>query len=100
MRQHFYKLGYLLILLLAMPLAAETVRVWVLNMNGEGKNIQIIDPATNKIVQTIEGIKYPHGVAFSPDGSLAYISSEDEQVTNALWVIDVKTGKILKSAPL
>src|SRR5439155_5220270 len=73
---------------------------WVLNMNGEGKNVQVIDAATNKVVQTIEGIKYPHGVAFSPDGSLAYVSSEDEQATNALWVVDTRTGKILKSAPL
>jgi YVTN family beta-propeller protein len=100
MQNHFRTLSFFGILLLAMPLAASTTRIWVLNMNGEGKNIQVIDPATNKIVQTIEGIKYPHGVAFSPDGSLAYVSSEDEQATNAIWVVDTKTGKILKSAPL
>jgi YVTN family beta-propeller protein len=90
-----------LALLLALPLAAAgTTRIWVLNNNGEGKQIQIIDPATNKIVRTIEGIKFPHGVAFSPDGKLAYVVSEDEQATNALWEIDTKSGKILRSAPL
>jgi YVTN family beta-propeller protein len=99
MKRHFCVSTLSILLALPLP-AASTTRIWVLNNNGEGKQIQIINSATNKIVQTIEGIRYPHGVAFSPDGKLAYVVSEDEQATNALWVIDTKTWKILKSAPL
>jgi len=98
MRTHFRWLGFLLILLLATPAGASTVKIWVLNM--VGNDIQVIDTATNKIVQTIPDIPSPHGVAFSPDGRLAYVSSEAEDQENNLYLVDTKTGKILKKAPL
>src|SRR5262245_7867410 len=56
-------------ILLAMPFVAmaSTSFIWVPNwISG---TIDVIDPITNKVVQTIEGIEKPHGVAFSPDGS-------------------------------
>src|SRR4029077_17997294 len=46
------------------------------------------------------GIPKPHDVAFSPDKSRAYVTSEDEKSENALYVVDTKTGKILQKAAL
>ena len=100
MKRYFWMVSCLWILL-AMPLAASTTRIWALNINSDGTNsIDVIDPVTNKIVQTIEGIPKPHDVVFSPDKSRAYVTSEDEKSDNALYVVDTKTGKILhKAAP-
>jgi YVTN family beta-propeller protein len=61
-------------LLLALPLAASSVRIY--QTNSAGDNVNIIDPATNKVVLNIQGIEVPHGVTFSPDGTRAYVSCE------------------------
>ena len=90
MRIHLYK-RICLCVFLALPLAASTSRIYVLN--NAGSTVDVIDPAINKIVQRIEGIPNSHGVTFSHDGSRAYITSETE---NALYAVDTKTGKILK----
>jgi len=81
--------------LLALPLSARTVRIYV--ANHAGGSVYVIDPTTDKVIQVIEGIDVPHGVTFSPDGSRVYVSSESEK---ALDVIDQKTGKIIKQVPL
>jgi YVTN family beta-propeller protein len=94
MRTYFRRLSYLWILL-AIPAAASTSRIYVLN--NEGTTVDVIDPATNKIVQTIEGIARPNGVVFSPDKRLAYITSENE---DALYAVDTKTGKTIKKLVL
>ena len=99
MKRYFWRVSCLWILV-AMPLAASTTRIWALNIGSDGTNsIDIIDPVTNKIVQTIEGIPKPHDVAFSPDKSRAYVTSEDEQSENALYVVDTKTGRFFKRRP-
>ena len=98
MWNHFRNLSYLWLFLLAMPSAASTTRIWVLN--SASGTIDVIDPATNKIVQTIPDIPKPHGVAFSRDGKLAYVSSEAEDQENGLYLVDTKSGEILKRAPL
>jgi YVTN family beta-propeller protein len=77
-----------------MPLAAATSRIYVLNWGGN--TVNVIDTVTNKVVQNIEGIPQAHGVAFSPDGSQAYIVSE----TDGLFVVDTGTGKIIKKVTL
>ena len=82
-------------LLLAIPLAASATKIYVLN-NG-GSTVDVIDPATNKIVQTIQGIPRPHGITFSPDAKRAYVTSETEQ---GLFVIDTKTAQITNKVPL
>lgn len=82
-------------LLLALPLAAGSFRVW--QTNSAGDDVDIIDPATNKVVLKIKDIEVPHGVTFSPDGKRAYISCEAEKT---LWAADTKTGKLLGKAPL
>ncbi len=73
---------------------ASPGQVYVLNR--EGGSVSVIDPATNKVIQTI-AIAAPCGAAFSPDGKLAYISSEEE---HTLDVVDRKTGTITKKIPL
>lgn len=89
------KMHYALSCLLALPLAANTVRIYQTNSAGDA--VEIIDAATNKVVLQVKDIEAPHGVAFSPDGSRAYISCEAE---NTLWATDTKTGKLLGKASL
>ena len=93
-KRYFFGLRHLWILL-AMPLAASTAHIYI--TNSAGTNIHVIDPATNKVVQVIEGIERPHGVQFSPDGSRVYISNESESMIN---VVDRKTGKTIKKVSL
>ena len=45
-----------LLLLVAIPVGAGTVRIYVTNR--AGTTIDVIDPAINKVVETIRGIKY------------------------------------------
>jgi YVTN family beta-propeller protein len=80
-----------LCIILAMPLAASTSRIYVLALNSD--TIDVIDPLTNKVVQTIRGVPKPLQAAFSPDGSYAYISSEASE--HNLYVVDTKTGGII-----
>jgi YVTN family beta-propeller protein len=89
------KMYYALSCLLALPLAANTVRIYQTNSAGDA--VEIIDAATNKVVLQVKGIEAPHGVAFSPDGSRAYISCEAE---NTLWATDTRTGRLLGKASL
>ncbi|NDQ56490.1 MAG: hypothetical protein GZ088_05370 [Acidipila sp.] len=65
--------------------------------NSAGDTVDVIDPATNSVVQVIRGVETPHGVNFSSDGSRVYISNEAE---NALDVVDRKSGAILNKIPL
>src|SRR6202795_2575176 len=82
-------------LILALPLAAATVRI--VQTNSAGDNVDIIDPATNKVVGVIEGIEVNHGAAVAPDGSRIYISDEAQSTMD---VVDAKTLKITKRVPL
>ena len=92
--RYCFRLRYLWILL-ALPLSAGTARIYITNSAGD--TVMVIDPATNKVVQEIQGIEVPHGVTFAPNGSRVYISNESETV---LDVVDQKTGKIIKKVPL
>jgi len=65
--------------------------------NSAGNTIDVIDPATNQVVQVISGIVLPHGIAFSPDGARIYVSNESESV---LDIVDRKTGEIRGRVPL
>jgi YVTN family beta-propeller protein len=84
-----------LVLLLALPLSAGTVRI--IQTNSAGDNVSIIDPATNKVVGVINGIEVNHGATSAPDGSHFYVSNEAE---STLDVVDPKTLKITNSIPL
>jgi YVTN family beta-propeller protein len=61
--------------------------------NSAGATVDVVDPATNNVVQVIRGIELPHGVNFSPDGSRVYVSDESEGM---LDVIDRERGEIIK----
>jgi YVTN family beta-propeller protein len=80
-----------LALLLALPLAAGTVRI--IQTNSAGDDVSIIDPAINKVVGTIHGIEVNHGAAAAPDGSRYYISDEGG---STLDVVDRKTLQITR----
>jgi YVTN family beta-propeller protein len=88
--KHFSRLTVLLMLGLTAPLSAASSRIYVLN--NQGTTVDVIDPATNLVVQKIEGIPDAHGATFSPDGMRAYITSESE---NELYEVDTKTGQVL-----
>src|ERR1700680_1682471 len=82
-------------LLLALPLAAGTVRI--IQTNSAGDNVSIIDPVTNKVVGEIRGIEVNHGAAGAPDGSRYSLSHEGN---HTLDIADAKTFKVTKSIPL
>src|SRR5207302_6821986 len=85
----------LVLLLGTLPAAAETVRIYVTNSAGD--SVHVIDPATQKVVQVIEGIEGAHGVDFSPDGKRVYVSNESDQT---LDVFDRASGKLLSKVKL
>src|SRR5258708_35326714 len=85
----------LLALLFALPSSANTGRIYV--TNGAGNSVDVVDSATNKVVQVIKGIEVPHGVNFSPDGKRVYVSNESDHV---LDVVDRESGEIIKTIPL
>jgi len=97
MKRYFCRLRHLSIfwVMFAMPLAAGTVRIYVTNRGGT--TIDVIDPATNKVVETIRDIESPEVVRFSPDGSRLYIASRGEDF---LQVRDRKSEKLIKKVPL
>ena len=82
-------------LLLALPLAAGSVRI--LQTNSAGDNVSVIDPTTNKVVGEIRGIEVNHGAAAAPDGSRYYISNEGN---TSLDIVDAKTLSVIKRVPL
>jgi len=86
---------WLVLALAAWPVSAETALIYVTNSAGD--NVHVIDPATNKVVQVINGIEASHGVTFSPDGKRVYISNESESTVD---VVDQKSGKITNKVPL
>ena len=69
----------------------------IYNVSSAGSIIDVIDPATNKVVQVIESIELPHDVAFAADGSRVYVSDEAEKT---LDVLDQRSGEIIKKVPL
>ena len=72
-----------------------SARIYV--TNSAGNTIDVVDSATNQVVEIIHGIELPHGVAFAPDGSRIYISNESESV---LDVVDRKSHAILQKVAL
>jgi DNA-binding beta-propeller fold protein YncE len=77
------------------PACAELVRIYVTNSAGD--SVDVVDPATNKVVQEFKGPEAMHGVAFSPDGARVYVSNEHERT---LDVFDRLNGKLVKQVQL
>ena len=81
----------------APPLTAQTGKLFVVQTNAAGDNVQLIDPATDKIVAEIGDEEAVHGVAVAPDGSRIYLTNE---ALATLDIIDVRTLKLVKRIPL
>ncbi|HLH94026.1 MAG TPA: cytochrome D1 domain-containing protein [Xanthobacteraceae bacterium] len=79
----------------AVPASASTSRIYITNSAGD--SINVIDPETNTVVQTIKGEEAAHGINFSPDGTRVYVSNE---ATSTLDVFDQKTGNLIKKVTL
>src|SRR5262245_42856574 len=77
--------------------AAPTGKVRIIQTNSAGDNVDIIDPATNKIVGEIKGIEVNHGAAAAPDGSYIYVSNEAD---STLDVVDGRTLKVTSKVKL
>jgi YVTN family beta-propeller protein len=75
----------------------ETLPVQIYITNSASDTIDVVDPATNKVVKVIHGIELPHGIVFSPDGTRIYVSNESESV---LDVVNRKSGDIVQKVPL
>lgn len=89
------KLRVLLLLPLAFTLSAATVRIFQTNAGDDV--VHVIDPATNKVVQTIPNLEVAHGVGLSPDGKTAYFTVESDSTVKS---VDIATGKITGSVKL
>jgi YVTN family beta-propeller protein len=76
---------------------APTTASLIYVTNSAADTIDVIDSATNKVVQVIQGIELPHGINFSSDGTRVYISNESESV---LDVVDRVSGKITNKIEL
>ncbi len=79
------------------PLAAHAGLVRVYITNSAGDAIDVIDPATNKVVQEIKGIEAAHGIGFAKDGSKVFVSNE---ATSTLDVFDRESGALVKKIVL
>ncbi len=77
--------------------SSTTSALRVVQTNSAGDNVDVIDPATNQVVGTIEGIEVPHGVTIAPDGTRIYITDES---LSTLDVVDARTLKVTKRIPL
>jgi YVTN family beta-propeller protein len=64
--------------------------------NQDGASVDVIDPVTNKVAQTIRGLTSPDGIVSSLDGRRAFIS---DRLERAVIVVDTETGKIIKKVP-
>jgi DNA-binding beta-propeller fold protein YncE len=85
----------LAVALMPLPAVAATAQVFVTNSAGDA--IDVVDTATNKVVQVIKGIEAAHGINFSADGSQIYVSDE---ATSTLDVFDHKSGALIKKVEL
>jgi YVTN family beta-propeller protein len=79
----------------ALPLLAASVRIY--QTNSAGDDLDVIDPATNKVVMKIKDIEAAHGVTFSPNGARAYITCEAD---SSVWVVETKDGRLVSKIPL
>jgi YVTN family beta-propeller protein len=77
--------------------ASSPRKVRIIQTNSAGDNVDLIDPATNKVVGEITGIEVNHGAAAAPDGTRLYVSNEAD---STLDVVDSKTLRVVAKIPL
>jgi len=81
----------------AVAASGPGLKVRIIQTNGAGDNLHIIDPVTDTVVAEITGIEVNHGAAVPPDGSRIYVSNEAD---HTLDVVDAKSLKVTKQIPL
>lgn len=81
----------------AVPATAQAPGVRIIQTNAAGDNVHIIDPATNEVVQIIDGISKAHGVTSAPDGSALYFSNE---IDRTLDVVPTDVMSVTRQIPL
>ena len=82
---------------LAVPLAGQSGKVYIVQTNSAGDSVSLIDPATDKVVAEVPEAEVIHGAASAPDGSRLYLSDE---ALDTVDVVETKTMKITKRIPL
>src|SRR5438105_5738994 len=90
-------LRHLWFVLALAPLPAWGGQAFIYVTNSAGDSIHVIDPATNKVVQVIDGIEAAHGIDFSPDGARVYVSNESDAT---LDVFEAKSGRLAAKVKL
>jgi len=85
------------VLVLALSVGASAATVRIVQTNSAGDNIDLIDPATNRVVAEITGIEVNHGAAVAPDGSRFFFSDEAEHTLDA---VDGQTLTVVKRVAL
>ncbi|HEY2415461.1 MAG TPA: hypothetical protein VGI40_24680, partial [Pirellulaceae bacterium] len=98
LRKSFTTVGGILLFAVSLSFAAaQGGKLRIIQTNFAGDSIQIIDPATNKVVGEIKGVEAAHGLVVAPDGSRIYIS---EEATNTVTVYDGNSFQVTKRIPL
>jgi YVTN family beta-propeller protein len=69
----------------------------IIQTNSAGDFVDVIDPATNKVVGVINDIDIAHGVVGAPDGTRLYVTNESMSTVD---VVDGKTLTIIRRIPL
>lgn len=80
--------------LLIAPLGAQQRTVRIIQTNAAGDNVHLIDPATNRVVDIIQGIPIAHGVTSNPDGSTLYFSNEVDRTLDIVPAATLKVARL------
>jgi YVTN family beta-propeller protein len=62
--------------------------------------LDIIDTATNRVVDQIPTAPGPIGIVVSPDGTKAYFVNDNFGTTANLWQVDLATGTVARMLPI
>ena len=73
--------------------ASQGPKLRIIQTNGAGDNLHIIDPVTDTVVAEITGIEVGHGVVVAPDSSRLYVSNEAD---HTLDVVDARSLTVTK----
>src|SRR4051812_18548235 len=92
--QKIFQNGFFLIVVFAialgaMPAHAQSV-VYATNIGSD--TVSVIDPSTSTVKSTFQVGGRPFGVAITPDGKRAYVSTGAD---TSVWVIDTKTQAVI-----
>ena len=80
------------------PLTSNAPRkTRIIQTNAAGDDVDIIDPATEKVVGKVYDIEVAHGTVGSPDGTRLYFTNESLSTVD---VVDGTTLKIIRRIPL